>query len=163
MSKDHAGAEISDQIFEGLAKNQDRSNRAHLGCSIIGRTCERQIWYSWRWALIPNFDGRILRLFRRGHEEEPNVEKDLRLIGLTVYTEDNRTGKQFGVKTLGNHLRGSLDGIIKGFKGDPKEWHVLEIKTSGSKPFTKLIKDLVKKAKPEHYAQMQLYMRLTRV
>tara|TARA_A100001201_G_C4077001_1_gene197652 strand:+ start:81 stop:1166 length:1086 start_codon:yes stop_codon:yes gene_type:complete len=162
-SNDHAGAEIADLIFDGLAKNQDRNNRPHLGCSIIGRSCERQIWYVWRWAKIPDHDGRLLRIFRRGDQEEPNVEADLKRIGIDVMTEDPRSGKQFGVKDMGNHLRGSLDGLIRNIPNDEKEWYVLEIKTSGSKFFTKLVKELVKKAKPEHYAQMQLYMRLTNI
>jgi hypothetical protein len=38
---------------------------------------------------------------------------------------------------------------------------VLEIKTAGSKPFAKLVKNGVELEKPEHFAQMQLYMRGT--
>ncbi len=154
------GTEIAELVYEGLAENQDRSNRAHLGCSIIGRTCGRQVWYSWRWAKSPDHDGRLLRLFRRGHLEEDTVEQDLKQIGVDIYTTNPKTGKQFTIQDFGGHLGGSMDGIMRNFPNeDSSEWLLLEIKTSGLKPFTKLVKGGVKKEKPEHYAQMQLYMK----
>jgi len=155
------GNEISGLIFDALASSQDRQNRGHLGCSIIGRECEREVWYMWRWAKSPDFPGRILRLFRRGHEEEPNVVKDLRALGAVIYDNDPHTGKQFKIVDLGGHLGGSLDGAISKVPGYGPTWMVLEIKTSGAKPFAKLAKDGVEKTKPEHFVQMQLYMRGT--
>lgn len=158
---DQQGNEISGLIFDAIEAAQDRQNRGHLGCSIIGRECEREVWYIWRWAKSPDFPGRILRLFRRGHEEEPNVVKDLRALGSEVHDADPNTGQQFRISDLGGHLGGSLDGAISNVPGFHKTWMVLEIKTSGAKPFAKLVKDGVKKTKPEHFTQMQLYMRGT--
>ena len=43
--------------------------RPHMGCSLIGDPCERKLWLSFRWAVVERFDGRILRLFRRGQHE----------------------------------------------------------------------------------------------
>jgi len=40
----------------------------------------------------------------------------------------------------------------------PGEWILGEFKTSGTKPFCKLIVEGVAKAKPEHYSQMQVCM-----
>ena len=155
------GADISGLIFKALEDSQDRDPRGHLGCSIIGRECDREIWYTWRWAKSPDFPGRILRLFRRGHEEEPNVVKDLRSLGAEVHDAEPTPGQQFRVTDIGGHLGGSLDGAIANVPGFGPTWMVLEIKTSGSKPFAKLVKDGVEKTKPEHFAQMMLYMRGT--
>ena len=152
---------IQDLIYKSLKDNQDRTPRGHLGCSIIGRECQREVWYIWRWAKSPDFDGRLLRLFRRGQEEEPYVVSDLRAIGLEVHDEDSKTGDQFRISDLGGHMGGSLDGAVSNVPGHGPTWMVLEIKTSGVKPFTKLEKNGVKKEKFEHYTQMQLYMRGT--
>jgi len=158
---DLQGSEVSESIFSALEREQDKSPRPHLGCSILGRSCQRQVWYIWRWAKAPDFKGRILRLFRRGHEEEPWVVKDLRAAGMTVHESDPKTGRQFTVSDLGGHLGGSIDGAVTNVPDFGKTWMVLEIKTSGAKPFAKLVKQGVKKAKPEHWAQMLLYMRGT--
>lgn len=58
--------------------------RAHLGGSIIGNSCMRAIWYSFRWAKRPVFQGRILRLFERGHKEEFRFVEYLQLLGIKV-------------------------------------------------------------------------------
>lgn len=134
--------------------HEDKSEkpRPHLGCSMIGHNCERWLWLSFRWAVIPKFEGRLLRLFRRGHEEEKFVIKDLRSIGVDV------RGTQTHVD-FGKHVSGSLDGVIMdGLPESPNKKHVLEIKTFSKKTFDDLVKNGVEKSKPLHYAQMQVYM-----
>lgn len=158
---DRPGNELAGLIHQALADGQDRDNRNHLGGSVIGRSCEREVWLSWRWARRPDFPGRIIRLFRRGQDEEEKVVADLRAIGLEVHDTDPKTGRQFRVEHMAGHFGGSLDGAVKGVPGHEATWMVLEIKTSASKPFAKLVKQGVEKAKPEHFAQMQTYMRLT--
>ena len=58
--------------------------RAHMGASVLGHVCDRWLWLSFRMAVIERFPGRILRLFRRGQNEEAQVVSDLRAIGLNV-------------------------------------------------------------------------------
>ncbi|QIG73303.1 putative exonuclease RecB type protein [Rhizobium phage RHph_N17] len=58
--------------------------RNHLGGSMIGKTCERELMYSFRWSVRPKFDGRMLRLFERGHKEEFRFVNFLRMIGMNV-------------------------------------------------------------------------------
>ena len=134
--------------------------RPHMGCSIIGHACDRHIWYSWRWAKAPEFEGRILRLFDTGKREEDRLARDLKDIGVELHTEDADTGKQISVSAHDGHLAGSLDGIGKGFPEAPKTWAALECKTHSAKSFGDLKKKGVKEAKPQHYVQMQMYMGL---
>jgi len=85
--------------------------------------------------------------------------KNLRDIGIEVYDRDPECpDKQIRYGESGGHFSGSLDGIGKGFPEAPKTWHVIEIKTTNTRGFKKLERDGVKTTKPEHYAQMQMYM-----
>ncbi|HEX8349957.1 MAG TPA: hypothetical protein VF598_08335, partial [Hymenobacter sp.] len=66
-------------------RGEDGGFRSHLGASVIGRECGRQIWYGWRWARKPKFQARMLRLFNRGHLEEARFIAALLAIGVQVY------------------------------------------------------------------------------
>jgi len=147
---------IAKRIYNALqVKNSAEPLRQHLGASIIGHYCDKYIWLSFRWAIPNNFDGRILRLFRRGQDEEARVFQDLIAAGIAVKPFNN--GKQWSIKD--GHFGGSLDGIITGgVPESPMKQHVLEIKTHSKKSFDELEKQGVKKSKPQHYAQMQVYM-----
>ena len=139
-------------------RGADEGFRSHLGASMLGRTCARDIWYGFRWARKPRFPGRILRLFNRGHLEEARFIALLLSIGVMVYAQDEK-GNQFRISELGGHLGGSGDGVGIGVPDLPaNEPCVLEFKTHSLKSFAKLAKG-VKVAKPEHYTQMQTYMR----
>tara|TARA_R100000306_G_scaffold62564_1_gene73598 strand:- start:13951 stop:15012 length:1062 start_codon:yes stop_codon:yes gene_type:complete len=138
--------------------NRQKGHRPHLGGSIIGNECNRALWYGFRWCTDKSFDGRLLRLFNRGHEEENRFIRDLRKAGATVHDCDDRTGEQFLFKAVGGHVGGSMDGVGKGLPESPDKWHVLEFKTHSDKSFKALAKDGVEKSKPLHFAQMQLYM-----
>jgi len=125
-------------------------HRGHLGASVAGAECSRKVWLGFHWALAPAHHGRILRIFRRGREEEDNVCADLESIGVTVTRQQERVD-------FGSHVSGSIDGVAVGVLGAPKTEHLLEIKTHSLKSFAKL-KDGVEKSHPMHWAQMQLYM-----
>ncbi len=139
--------------------SNDDWRRDHLGASLIGHDCDRYLWLSFRWALNPAIEGRILRLFERGNREEAWIVQDLRDAGFVVVDRDPTTGEQFRVVWHGGHFGGGLDGLVSGLLEAPKTTHVLEVKTHNLNSFTKLSKDGVKRSKPQHYAQMQVYMR----
>ena len=137
--------------------HEDRAERPrpHMGCSMLGEPCERKLWLSFRWATPESFQGRILRLFRRGQLEEATVVSDLRSAGCHV----TDTGESQSRVDFGCHVSGSIDGIIKsGVPEAPKKPHVLEIKTHSLKSFNELEAKGVQLAKPLHWAQMQVYM-----
>ncbi|MFZ9563396.1 MAG: oxidoreductase [Burkholderiales bacterium] len=128
--------------------------RPHMGISTLGQKCDRKLWLAFRWAVQPKFPGRVLRVFRRGHMEEATIMHDLKVIGIR-FAEMSR---QHEVK-FGAHVSGSLDAIIeRGVPGAEKTRHVAEFKTHNAKSFADLVKHGVEKSKPEHFAQMQVYM-----
>lgn len=150
-------AELLLKSYEGLAGQE---HRMHLGASIIGHECSRAIWLTHRWAETENLPGQKLRLFESGHLQEPRLVADLRRIGVEVH-DTAPDGSQWRVRALGGHFGGSMDGAALGVPEAPKTWHVIEMKTANQKSFDATVKGGVKKAKPQHYAQMTAYMGLT--
>jgi len=75
--------------------------------------------------------------------------------------ETDPEGKQWRVSDIGGHFGGSMDAAVLGLPEAPKTWHVAEFKTHSDKSFNDLLKKRVEKSKPQHYAQMQMYMGLT--
>ena len=129
--------------------------RPHMGCSQLGHPCDRKLWLSFRWAVLPEFPGRVIRLFRRGQNEEETVVTDLRAIGIDV----RKTGSNQVRVNFGSHVSGSIDAIIESGVPEAKtSRHVAEFKTHSKKSFDDLEKNGVEKSKFEHFVQMQLYM-----
>jgi len=162
---------IGDAYREG-----EDGHRSHMGASQLGGECGRAIWYNFRWATKGNFEGRILRLFNRGHLEEARFIALLLMIGCEVYQQD-ADGKQYRISFADGHAGGSGDGVALHIPDLPEGTAALgEFKTHSEKSFIDLAGKLVdwrkylagkgeftgkglRDAKFEHYVQMQLYMR----
>lgn len=145
--------------IEAAWATRNDEQRGYLGASVLGRECERALWYDFRWAHEPEkFDGRMLRLFATGDVEEERLKDDLRAIGVEVLDRDPATGEQWAISFASGHARGHADGRLKNVPGAEKTEHLFEAKTHNDKSFKALKKDGVEKAKPVHYAQMQIYM-----
>lgn len=150
-----------DAIFAAYEADAGDGFRSHLGASLIGKPCERALWYAFRWATRSQHPGRLLRLFETGQLAETRFVQNLRRIGATVLEVDPDTGRQFRVAAHGGHFGGSLDGVAIGLPEAPKTWHALEFKTHANKSFADLVAKRVRESKPQHYAQMQIYLHLT--
>lgn len=155
-----SSSETTDAIYAYWKKRGDSEpERGYLGGSAIGDDCSRKLWYSFRKCSRPDFEGRLYRLFNRGHREEETFVEELRGIGCEVH-EFGPDGNQIEVVDFGGHFKGHADGVARGIPEAPKTWHLLEMKTSNTKDF-KGVKDKgVQDCKPVHYAQMQVYMQL---
>jgi len=127
----HTISSLIDQYHESQAEKP----RPHMGCSLLGHHCDRWLWLSFRWAVREQFEGRILRLFRRGQMEEDTIIRDLRAIGIDIRSNQQRV-----------NLR-----------------HVAEFKTHSKKSFDDIVRDGVEKSKPMHWVQMQVYMHGTNI
>jgi CRISPR/Cas system-associated exonuclease Cas4 (RecB family) len=127
----------------------------YLGPSALGEECARKVWYKFRNAAYPApITARQKRLFGRGDREEPIVVKDLKDAGVEVLTQQEK------VVYLDGHGMGFSDGRIRNLPDAPKTEHLLEIKTANDRNFREIAMKKIKKAKPEYYVQVQLYMHL---
>ena len=150
-----------DAIYAAYEVQAESGFRPHLGASLIGHSCSRALWYTFRHCTRASFPGRVLRLFETGQREEARVVANLRSTGATVLDCDPETGRQWVLSTLNGHFGGSMDAVGYGFLEAPLTWHNCEFKTHGVKSFASLKKDGVQKSKPLHYCQMQIYMELS--
>lgn len=142
-------------LIDKYHEEQQGQPRPHLGASMLGHPCDRWLWLSFRWAVVEKFSGRMLRLFRRGQNEEQQIINDLRAIGLDVRTPSAGQSRV----DFGFHVSGSIDARIEEGVPDAKKTpHITEFKTHSLKSFNEVKAKGVKEAKPMHWAQMQLYM-----
>lgn len=144
--------------------HEEDGKRSHLGGSAIGNSCMRAIWFSWLWSDREQFEGRMLRLFNRGHNQEEIFAELLRGVGATVWTADAK-GNQFRVTAHGGHFGGAIDGVAVNLPDlpyglPPNTPVLLEMKTHKGKLFQKLPSLGLIKAYPKHYKQAQAYMHL---
>ena len=79
-------------IFAGYERDANEGFRTHLGASLIGKACERALWYDFRWTTKAKFPGRVLRLFETGI-------RDLRGL-IEAWREARQTAWQTTVKVL---------------------------------------------------------------
>jgi hypothetical protein len=141
--------------------------RHHLGASIIGHSCDRYLWFVFRWMVQQQMDGRQLRLVRRGTREEIELFMYLRGIGWEFIDEVQSVydftldHKQFEVSMLSGHFGGSLDArAIAPARYGPQiagKRFLFEFKTCKEQRWNPLSVHGVLKEKPEHYAQMCVY------
>lgn len=144
-------------LAEDAYNTKQESFRSHLGASLLGRDCARELWYSFHWSLSKKFEGKMIRLFNRGHLEEPRMVALLKMIGCEVWQFDEN-GAQFRVDGHRGHAGGGLDAVIRGCPDVPNEPILGEFKTHNDASFAKLQVDGVIKSKWEHFIQMQTYM-----
>ena len=139
--------------LERCTDGNEKSNkeRSHLGASVIGKECLRAVALSYRKA-SPDaaVDGRMVRLFNRGHMEEARLAACLQVAGFSLKLV-SKDGGQISYKT--GDLQGSVDGVIRLQDGSLA---VLEFKTMNRRTWDKLERD--GQIKPEHLAQMQCGM-----
>jgi len=148
--------QIKADIDEYCRKAYDDGPRSHLGASEIGSPCPRALWYKFRWTVQEPFDGRMHRLFNRGHKEEGRFIEWLRGIGAEIIQTDS-DGKQMRMSAVGGHFGGSCDGRMVLARYGLGETFLVEMKTYSTKTFEKLKERGVKKSKPMHWSQMCVY------
>lgn len=145
MNKHVAEAEIITQLVDKhWEQSQDDGLRHHLGGSLVGRECMRELWYSFRWAAGPSkHSGRLLRLFDRGHKEEFRFVEYLRSIGTDVRDYATRLCYHDGSDCYVNYewdeeIPADVDDVstsqahieratARGGDEAPKQWRILDI------------------------------------
>jgi len=139
-------------------ESKSENRRPYLGASAIGHECTRRLWLSFRWTFQEKFEGRILRLFNRGHREEPVFEEEMRAIGCQL------EGTQHEEVDHKGHFKMHCDGAILGLVEAPKTWHVADFKTMSDKSFKKFQKcetdDDFAEEYPHYHGQLHVEMEM---
>jgi len=140
-------------IQAALEADHDDWESVGVPAGDIGVECDRAIWLAFRRTGKPEaIDWRKRRIFERGNIEEERLLDILRLIGCTVWGQQDRVG------AAGGHLRGKIDGRVLGIIEAAKTEHVVECKSSRDKYFQPVKKSGVRVGMPKHYATFQFYM-----
>lgn len=84
LARQHLSIKLKNAIDTWCSDHFDDGPRGHLGASQIGNSCSRSLWYAFRWIAHTKHDGRMQRLFQRGHFEEPRFCSYLEAIGFKV-------------------------------------------------------------------------------
>ena len=138
---------IDQYLFETL---RERASRKYLGASIIGKECDRQLWYEYHQP-INNMNPRVERIFHLGHLIESYIITLLKYSGYKVYHDENNAQYGFADEEVGGHI----DGVII-IDNVP---HLLEIKSANDSRFKDMVKLGIKISDPVYYAQVQVYMK----
>lgn len=135
---------ITQRIDQHWEDNQEDGRRGHLGGSLIGRECMRELWYSFRWASANRFKGRILRLFDRGHKEEFRFVDYLAQIGVEVREYSQRLMWYNGREDVVEYLLEDWDTPESEWYENvtASEYHVKRAKENGVKLTQWRIKDI---------------------
>lgn len=163
----NASKSLSGQITALIEAAMQRSRaaqprRSYLGASRLGAACERQLQYEFADAPVDpgrETDGRLLRIFERGHVMEACMAAWLRAAGFDLRTRDDR-GEPFGFSALDGRLQGHVDGILVAGPdlgpgvGYPALW---ENKALSAKSWRELEKHRLAVAKPVYAAQVAVY------
>ena len=131
--------------------------RPYLGASAIGHSCERYLWYAFRWCYTEEISARLARLFNRGHREEPAIVETLASVGITCFDDQEE------IVFCHGHCKGHCDGKSIGVIEAPQTVHLNEYKTMSDKYFKDVCKQGVMLSKPGYYAQVQLYMKFLKL
>ncbi|MFP3890958.1 hypothetical protein [uncultured Ralstonia sp.] len=160
----NSSASLSGQVTAlidlGMQHARARQGARHyLGASRLGVACERALQYEYAQAPVDagrETEGRMLRIFERGHVIEDCVAGWLRAAGFDLRTR-HADDVQFGFEAADGRLQGHVDGVIvagpEGFTY-PALW---ENKCLGAKSFRELEKHYLAVAKPVYAAQVALY------
>ena len=133
--------------------------RRYLGASRLGVACERALQFEFAHAPVDygrDIQGRILRIFERGHVNEECMVGWLRDAGFDLRTH-KADGEQFGFSVADGRLQGHIDGV---FVGGPEGFAypaLWENKCLGSKSWRDLEKNRLAISKPVYAAQVALY------
>lgn len=133
-------------------------HRSHLGASSIGEECWRKLWYQFRWVKLQQAEGRMRRLWNRGHREEEIFESFLLWAGFSISSINPETDKQYVFSKINGHYGGSTDGKME-IRWAHNIPLVTDYKTFAFDYFQKLKKERLKISNLKYYAQLCSYGR----
>lgn len=150
--------DLAEQINQAIntaleAENAAQPPRTYLGASEIGRQCERALAFKWHGHKGEPFPGRAIRRFRLGHIHEDETADWLRKAGFDLQ------GSQLHFSLADGKFAGHVDGIITGGPVAMPYPVLWEHKIMKASIWRETSRSKVETAKPEYFAQAQIYMR----
>ena len=157
-------------VDEAIVKANQQEARTYYGASGAGGPCDRQNWYRWRWIGPEHISATGWRNILDGFASEPIMADRLQAVPSVRLLTVGPDERQFGVSGIGGHLRGHLDGVVKGLHQAPETWHVWEHKCVSEKRYRELTrakdkhgeKNSLENFDPKYFVQAQLYMGLAK-
>jgi hypothetical protein len=149
-----------------------RKRPPSLKCSTLGHPCPRKLWLEHRCVSADIPDATGLRAMEDGnHCEWLEGQRLTKVGGVELRTTDPKTGQQFEVLDIDGHLKGRLDGVIRGLPQDAGNIYIWECKAVSEKSIAALTKAKIKVGELEalqewdavYYGQAQLYMHLSEI
>lgn len=136
---------IEGQIVESLLRH-------YIGYSGLAHSCNRYLWYTFRFAYTRKLSKKQVRLFARGDAEEPIIIADLKSAGMVV------SDTQVEISDDTGHILGHIDGSVINVPGWKDIKMLLEAKTMNDANFKLYKKKGLKIGFPVYYGQINSYM-----
>lgn len=159
-SSSSTSGQISALIDIGMQRlREQQAEREYLGASRLGIACERALQFEYAKAPVDHgraLQGRMLRIFERGHVMEDCMVTWLKAAGFDLRTR-KPNGEQFGFSVADGLLRGHVDGVIVGGPDGFSYPALWECKALGHKSWTDLQKKGLAQSKPVYAAQVAIY------
>jgi hypothetical protein len=147
-------SEVNALLDKAALTEQKEERRDYLGASGIGSECLRKIQYDWQCEAV--FPARTKTIFARGHAMEEITVKALAAAGFRI----ERGTPSTAFTAADGLFKGHADGIV--LDGPPvHELHypcLWEHKALGASGWRKIEKDGLRKAYPQYFDQVQIYM-----
>lgn len=146
--------DLSSIIKTQIEMNQSQQKRNYIGCSSIGSSCDRAIWYGYKGYPQSNNTAISLVAFDIGKRLESMVMSYLSSAGLVVIGPSEFNHQLLCSDDEVPSFKGHMDGVI--MNGD--EPCALEIKTAKNSRFQVFKNKGLKQWSEAYYAQLMSYM-----
>ncbi len=150
-----------DAIYAAYEADRDDGFRAHLGASLIGKSCARALWYDFRWATRAGSRAASCGCSRPGSWRRRASCAISAASAPPCSRSIPRPGGSGASRPMAAISAARSTRWRIGLSRRRRPGTCVEFKTHSAKSFRELVAKGVADAKPQHWAQMQVYMHLT--
>ncbi len=143
--------DLINEIKSAIIANASQEERKYIGASLIGRQCNREIWYRYHGIEGESITPRTLVTFEIGHRLEEMLIDYIKLTGIPI-EEPCESNNWLAVKDADiAYFSGHMDAVIN-------HDSVLEIKTTNKAGFSRFLNEGLRSWSSSYYSQLQAYM-----
>ena len=142
-------------IIDSIAKQSREGTRKYIGASLIGRPCDRSIWYDYNGYKGVDYPVNIKIAFDIGHRLEEMLIMYLRRAGFRIESPTEENQLLFCQDKDVPIFQGHCDGVLW---LDGKPYSIIEFKTAKHSGFQRFITKGLNEWSSGYYAQLQSYM-----